>query len=60
MHPSLSVYKMDVDEHGCMIRHVKSQGVERLRAEFFNFWSFPPLSEQTFKSLLSEKSRTYF
>lgn len=37
MHPSVNAYKTDVDEH--MIRHVKSQDAEGLRAEFLKLSS---------------------
>lgn len=64
MHPpftcTVSACKTDADQHGYMIRQVKSQDAKRLRAKIFNFWCFPPLSEQTFKNLLIEKSRTCF
>lgn len=39
MHPSVNAYKTDVDEHEYMIRHVKSQDAERLRAEFLKLSS---------------------
>lgn len=52
MHPSVSAYKTDVDEH--MIKHVKSQDAERLRAELLKLSSSfrADIQELTFRKII--------